>query len=144
MTINGGLGANGVQAQAVAIIGNGLVRSNLVGMKFDRVNYGYYITNLQQVDTFTAIINRVQYPLTWAPDTRIDQTVVTVNGTPVLRELYTLSKVTSMESGYTQYTGSITFTFNIAVGSTIIVTYHKDISVLTATCLLYTSDAADE
>ena len=133
VTINGGLGANGVQAQAVAIIGNGLVRSNLVGMKFDRVNYGYYITNLQQVDTFTAIINRVQYPLTWAPDTRIDQTVVTVNGTPVLRELYTLSKVTSMESGYTQYTGSITFTFNIAVGSTIIVTYHKDISVLTAT-----------
>jgi hypothetical protein len=133
ITFNGGLGSGGTAATAVAIIGDGVVRSNRTALKFDRVNYGYYISTLSHTDTFTGSVNRVQFALKWAPDLTIGKTSVTVNGTLVLRELYSLSVVKSTSAGYTQYTGNITFTTAPATGSTIVVNYHKDVSILNAT-----------
>jgi len=132
ITIDGGLEIGGVPATAVAIIGNGLVRSNLTELRFDRVNQTYYLANLQQIDKFTGSGSKLQFVLTWAPDIRVGQSSVTVNSIPVLRELYTLKVVKSTVSGYTQYTGTITFVTAPALNTAIVVTYNKSQSVLTA------------
>jgi len=132
VTLYGGLDKGGVAAKAVAIIGNSVVRSTSTELRFDRVNQTYYLANLQQVDSFTGTGSKLQYVLTWAPDIRAGESSVTVNGIPVLRELYALSVVSSTASGYTQYTGKITFASAPATGSTIVVKYNKAPSVLTA------------
>ena len=128
--LNGGLGIDGVQANAVAIIGNSVVRSNKIGIKFDRVDRKYYITQLQKVETFTGTGSRVQWPLIWAPDNRIGQSVVTVNNVPALRDNYVLSIVSNISKGFTSYSGTITFTTAPVKGSTIAVTYIIDESFL--------------
>jgi len=125
VVLDGGLSPSGVQARAVAIIGDSVVRSTTIGMRFDRVSHTNYITQLQQTQTFTGDGSQLKFALTWAPDIRIGQSSITVNGIPVLRELYTLSTVVSTTNGYTQYSGLLTFVVGNAPakGSTLSVTY---------------------
>ena len=132
---DGGLAVGGTPATGVAIIGNSVVRSNLIGMKFDRVDSTYYINTLSHTETFTGSGSRLQFPLVWAPDVRVGESSVTFNDVPVLRELYTLTVVKSKLSGYTQYSGVITFKVEATPpkNAKVIVNYKKDISILNAT-----------
>jgi hypothetical protein len=132
VTITGGLAKNGIAATAIAVIGDSVIRSNLIKIKFDRTTQSYVLSQVNQVETLTGISGKIQYSLAWAPDVRVGQSSVTINGIPVLRELYTLSIVSSNTSGYTQYSGKITFASAPAAGATIIVHYAKDWSVLNA------------
>lgn len=132
ITLDGGLAELGTQARAAAIIGNGVTRSTLVKMKFDRVTQTYFITQLQETETFTGTGNRLQFPLKWAPDTRIGKVSVTVNGVDALRASYKLASVKSISKGYTSYSGTITFDTAPAINSTIVVTYLKDWALLNA------------
>ena len=132
VTIKGGITATGTPAVAVAIIGDSPVRSTLIKVKFDRLTQTYYINQLENTETFTGSGSKVQYKLQWAPDIRIGKSSVTVNGTPVLRELYKLTTVTSTAKGYTSYSGSITFTSPPPVGAEIIVNYIKNWDLLTS------------
>jgi hypothetical protein len=131
----GGLSEGGVAARAIAVIGESVVRSNLIKMKFDRLTQTYAITDLNQTDTISSALvtgSRKQFPLTWGPDVRIGQTSVTINGVPVLRDTYTVAIVKSTALGYTSYSGSITFDTAPTAGAEIIVNYVKDISLLDA------------
>ena len=132
--LDGGLLPTGVQARAVAIIGESVIRSMNIGIKFDRVSQTNYITQLEQKQTFPGNGSQLKFALTWAPDIRIGQSSITVNGIPVLRELYKLSTVVSTKNGYTQYSGLITFTVGNAPvnGSTLAVTYLINPAMLNA------------
>ncbi|CAB4125910.1 hypothetical protein UFOVP181_328 [uncultured Caudovirales phage] len=134
VVIDGGLSATGTAATAVAIIGNGVVRSNLIKMKFDRITQSYFISQLQETETLTSLVSgsRLQFPLTWAPNIRIGQSSVLINGVDALRDTYKLSIVKSTSRGYTSYSGSIIFDTAPALGSTLTVTYLKDWSLLNA------------
>ena len=133
VTISGGVGIGGTQAQAVAIIGDSVIRSSLIGMKFDRTSYNYSITTLDYTQTFTGSGSKIQWPLTWAPDSTVGMSTVTVNGVPVLRELYSFGVVKTKVNGRTQYSGTITFINAPASGSSIVVNYTIDQSILAAT-----------
>ena len=133
ITITGGLSTSGIPATAIAIIGDSVVRSTLIGMKFDRVDQTYFITHNQHTESFTGTANRVQFPLTWGPDVRVGQSTVTVNNILALRDSYTLSIVSSTANGYTQYSGIITFDTAPGAGAAISVTYIVDQSLLRAT-----------
>jgi hypothetical protein len=133
ITLQGGVGIGGTAAKAVAIIGNSVVRSSLVGIKFDRTSANYYITQIEQTETFTGTGSKIQFVLKWAPDVTIGTSVVTVAGVPVLRELYSLSIVKKKINGSTQYTGTITFENAPANSSAIKVVYIIDKSVMSAT-----------
>ena len=133
ITFNGGLIIDGKAATAAAIIGDGVVRSNHTKLKFDRTDQTYYIATLEQTDTFTGSGSRLQFALTWAPNATVGTSSVTINGETILRELYKLTIIKSTITGYTQYSGLITFTTAPAKGSKIIVKYNKDVSVLGAT-----------
>ena len=122
----------GTPATATAIIGNSIVRSSLITMKFDRVSQTYFAIQLDKAETFTAPLGQIQYPLTWAPDVKIGQSTVTIDGVVQLRENYTLSVKKVTVNNYTSYSGLITFITPPAKGSIIVVNYIKDISLLNA------------
>ena len=140
VVIEGGLIDGGTPARAVAIIGNGQVRSNLVKVKFDRINQGYFITTLEETETIQgdSLVSgsRLQFSLKWAPDVRIGKTRVLVGpaGRQVeaLRSTYKLAIIKSTSLGYTAYSGSLTFNVAPVKGDIITVTYIKDWSVLSA------------
>ncbi len=130
--IDGGTNPDGVAARAVAIIGDSVVRSTLIKMKFDRITKTYFINDLQQTESFAGTGSRLQWPLTWAPDTRISTSSVTINGVSALRDSYKLAIVKSTDKGYTRYYGTITFNTAPAKDDVISITYLKDWSLLNA------------
>ena len=132
--LDGGISPTGTAGRVVAIIGDGVVRSNLIKMKFDRITQSYFITQLQETETLTSLVSgsRIQFPLTWAPDVRIGKSSVTIDGVDALRDTYKLSIVKSTSRGYTSYSGSIIFDTAPTLGATLIVTYLKDWSLLNA------------
>ena len=132
VTFNGGLAQGGIPARAAAIIGNGLVRNNLIGIKFDRLTYKNCINSLDVVESFTGSGSRFQFPLNWAPDIKIGQSSVYIDNNLVLRELYAFNIVSTTVNGYTQYSGTLTFTTAPSLSSSIVVNYKKDISLLNA------------
>jgi len=132
ITFAGGLALGGVNAKGVAILGNGVVRSQRTALKFDRTTQTYYITDLQVVETFTGSGSRLQFALKWAPDIRVGKTSVAINGFPILRELFKVTLITEKINGVTQYSGKITFVTAPANASTIVVTYTKDTVMLNA------------
>jgi hypothetical protein len=129
---DGGLSTTGVPAEASAIIGNSVIRSTMIGIKFDRLTQTRYITQLQQVETFTGTGSSLQFKLKWSPDNRLGQSLVTVNGIPALRELYNLVTVSSTSKGYTTYAGLLTFATGEApaTGDVIVVTYLVNYNIL--------------
>ena len=137
VTVVGGLAVGGTPARLVAVIGDSVVRSNLLGMKFDRIGQKPLIGSMDVTETFPGT-GSTTLSLAWAPDIRYGKSTVTIvdntyNTTvPVLREDYTLSVVESKSSGFTQYSGKIKFNFIISESQTVTIKYTKDISVLDA------------
>ncbi len=138
--IDGGLIDGGKPAQVVAKLGNSVVRSNLIKVKFDRTSQKYFVTNLQETETISGDTvvsgSKLQFSLKWAPDVRIGKSTVLI-GEPgkqveALRSSYTLSTVKSTNKGYTSYSGAITFNTAPKKGQVITVTYIKDWSLLNA------------
>ena len=130
VVIDGGILVTGKAAQVVAIVGKGLPRANLIKIKFDRITQSYYVTNLEETETFSPNGARLQFPLTWAPDSTIGQSTVTVSGVAALRDSYKLSVVSTKTNGSTKYSGLVTF--ESAPTGTISVTYKKNIALLNA------------
>jgi len=131
-------GTVGITARIIATIGKGVVRSNLIKMKFDRTTQTYFISSLQETDTLVGTGSQLQFPLTWAPDVRIGKATVTSKDrsssytVDVLRDTYALSTKKSTTRGYTSYSGLITFETAPANGAIITVSYLKDWSILNA------------
>jgi hypothetical protein len=125
-----GLPHDGIPAVAVAILGNGVARSSLINLKFDRIYNSYAVSTLNCVDKFSST-GAVQYKLTWAPDIRIGNSSITVNGVLQLRDTYKLKIISvTTASGYKSYAGAVTF--EVAPVGDIVVTYIKDVTLLTA------------
>ena len=146
VTLFGGLMQGGVAATASAIIGNSVVRGTLVGMKFDRVDSTYFISQRTKTETFTGSGSQLQFLLTWGPDITLGASTVTINNILVLRDTYKMSILSSTAKGYTTYYGMIQFDTAPVKGSNISVTYQIDASLLRATDriqYLYNPDSGD-
>jgi len=130
IVIDGGILATGTPAQVIAVIGKGLPRSNLIQIKFDRITHSYYVTHLEETESFSPNGSRLQFPLTWAPDNTIGSSTVTVSGVAALRDSYKLSVVSTKTGNSTKYSGLITF--DSAPTGNISVTYKKNTSLLNA------------
>ncbi len=139
VTISGGLSVGGTNARAVAIIGNSLVRSNKISIKFDRVTGSYFISEITETEsgttnpTFVGTGSRVQFPLKWSPNIKTGSSVVTVDGVEVLRDNYSLTTKKSTAKGFTSYSGLLTLDVAPARNSVIEITYEKDFNHLSAT-----------
>ena len=91
-------------------------------MKFDRITYGYCLSNIQQTETFFGDSSRTSFPLIWKPDNTKGNSTVTVDGRILLSYEYTLDSDLN----------EIIFNNPINDNIPIIVTYRKDITVFNA------------
>jgi hypothetical protein len=144
VVLSGGLIDGGTPAKVIAILGNSVVRSNLIKLKFDRLSQKYLMSKLQEteiIDDLTIVDgSRLQFTLTWAPDItntfikNVQQglSTVLINDVEVLKDNYKLSIIRTTEKGFTSYYGAITFKTPPALGSIITVNYTKDLQMLTA------------
>lgn len=132
--IDGGAGL-GRSASAVAIIGNSVIRSNYIKMKFDRISRLVEITELKEIETFSGDIisgSRTEFNLKWSPDISIGSSYVTIDGVEILRGNYILESIVSTNRGYTSYSGKLKFLIPPPSGSTILIEYTKDFNHLSA------------
>ena len=132
VVINGGFTPEGTRATAISKIGNSVIRSNFIKIKFDRVSQTYFITELSETELFAGTGSQLQFLLKWGPDVRIGKSRVTIDGVEVLRDNYILTIATSTSRGYTSYYGKLTFKSAPAKNTAISITYIKDWSLLTA------------
>lgn len=130
--LDGGLQDGGTPGRAVAIIESEVVRSMHVSIKFDRTNKNYYITELTETETFIGSGSLKQFVLKWPADPKVGKSTISVGGQELLRETFTLTKKSSVSRGYTYYYSVLTLDEAPANGESVVVTYYKDISLLSA------------
>jgi hypothetical protein len=130
--LDGGLEPDGIPAQISIELARGLVRSNKVGMKFDRVSPRYQISSLDATQQFTGSGSQTRFDLKWPADIRPNTYVVSVNGLDILDSDFTITNVKDLTSDYTRYFSRITFDIAPSNQSTITISYKKDTGLLTA------------
>ncbi len=121
--INGGYTNGGRPARIIAIIGNSVVRSTSIGMKFDRLSKSYSMLSLEKTETYVQTGTKVQFLLKWPADLRVGTSSVTINGLTALKDTYSFSVKETKNSGYTRQYSVLTFENPPSLGSTIIVNY---------------------
>ena len=126
-------------SRAIAIIGNSVIRSNLVNIKFDRIAKNIEFFQIQETESGTTNAALVgtgyhsQFALTWSPDARTGTSSVTVDGVDIIRSRYKLSTTKSVANNQTVYSGLITFDYLLPKGAIIDITYNKNWNILSAT-----------
>jgi hypothetical protein len=133
ITIEGGLKVDGVPARAALVIESEVVRSNKITVKFDRITRNYFVTEINETETFVGTGSRLQFSLKWSPDSAIGNSSVLVNGVDVLRDDYSLTSKKSSDRGYSSYSGLLTLDSPPASGAVIEITYKKNFNHLSAT-----------
>ena len=121
----------GTPAKVYAILGNSVVRTPTIKVKFDRVAKDYYIQELSQTETFTASGVDTIYNLKWPMDTKLSKVKVFVNEIEMLRSTYTYKNIEKID-GHTFEYGQVVFTKPQASGSNIRIEYYKPLSFLQA------------
>ena len=144
ITISGGNGtsisSNGIvrndnagrQAIAYATIGNGLVRTNLIGMKFDRLTHSYTEDNFRHSDYFIGNGSRTTFKLTFAPEIEKSKFIVLVDNIEYYGLQYNIMLGKSTHDTYTALDGYIEFAQAPGSKSNIEVTYYKNIELYSA------------
>ena len=132
VTLVGGNSNAGRIAKATAVLGDTKVRTFDLTVKFDRVGKTGDLQAYTQNQTFTATGNSAVFELVYAP-TR-DKTKITIskNNQLVLTSEYSISLYYSSTDSYDLLRGKIIFNTAPASGDVIIVSYEKNIELLTA------------
>jgi hypothetical protein len=127
----GGLSVGGTPAKVVAVLDKGNVRSTSLGIKFDRINSASTTEALAAHDSFVAS-GKMQYILTWAPDTTIGKTRVTINNVEIPADMYIVKPFKRYENSSSVLRGVIIFDNSPLVNSAIDVYYTKNVALLSA------------
>jgi len=132
ITINGTLREGGREATLGAVLGDTPVRTMHTIVKFDRVSGAFFITQLNETETFTGTGSRSKFDLKWPMDLRTNTIEIFVDGELVLGSNYTFTNRVDEEETYTRYHGEIEFIDPPANESVIEINYKKWINLLDA------------
>jgi hypothetical protein len=132
VVVSGSKRDSGHDAILSAELGDTVVRSMHVGVKFDRVSGDYYITTLPETQLFTGTAVNSKFALKWPMDLKTSRIAVYVNDEKLLRNDYTYRNVKDTTKSYTRYLGEIEFAIPPELDSRIRVEYHKDPAMLSA------------
>lgn len=130
ITINGSIADGGHEAKLTAVLGESKVRTMHTTIKFDRVSGNFFITQLNETETFAANGSQTKFTLKWPMDMRTDTIEVLVNGELVLNSQYSYDNIYNSETQL--YYGSIDFVDPPANGRTLEINYKKSINLLQA------------
>jgi len=133
ITLNGSPGDNGTVAKASAVIGDSNLRATHLAVKFDRVTGAFFITTLDETETFTGTGGRYKFTLKWPVDLRTNKIKITIGDDEILSRDYTITNVNDSNGRtHDRKIGQIVFNTPPANNKTITIEYFKDISLLTA------------
>jgi hypothetical protein len=132
IVINGSVGTTGRVATAVAILGNSLVRTNNVGIKFDRIASSYTVSNITVAQQFTGTGSKTRFELQWPLDLRTDKTSVFIGNEELLSNDFEVSNELDTSVDYTRYKGVLILTTAASLNAVIRINYTKDIRLLDA------------
>ena len=122
-----------VVAKGYAQLYNGKVRTNSVGIKFDRYSRKSEIGQLTVQDKFYCNGINVEFVLSWAANKDKTTVTVLVDGNYIVSADYTINHYTETTNGYQKKYSKVVFLNNIpSNGETLTVTYIKDIDLLSA------------
>lgn len=129
--IEGSIGFDGSPASATAVIGDSVVRSINIGLKFDRIFGKYYFEDLFTVETFNGNDSDT-FDLIWPMEINKRLVKVFINDRPVLRSEYTYTNVEDFTKTYVRKHGRIVFTNPPKIDDLIKVEYSKSFDLLSA------------
>ena len=133
VTLDGGLDTEGgVVAQLSLQLERGPVRSNKLGVKFDRISAKYTITDLSVSQQFDGSGARTRFDLKWPADSRPGTYGISINGIDILDSEFTLTNVADTSLGYTRYFARVVFVTAPINQSVIVINYRKSIDLLDA------------
>lgn len=133
IVLEGGQPQGGTPARVAVKLGTGLVRSNKIGIKFDRINPKYTITSQVKTETFSNVSgSQTRFNLTWPMDLRLTKITVVVGGIELLDSEYTVSNVKDTTASYTRFYGRVVFNTAPALGESVSITYYKDVNLMDA------------
>ena len=133
VVINGSVEDGGTLAKASAVIGNSNLRSMHFNVKFDRVTGTFFITTLDETETFTGTGGKYEFKLKWPANVRTDKVSITVNDNEILPGNYTILNVDDSNGRtHSRKVAKVLFNTPPANNSTISISYYKDSSLLTA------------
>ena len=137
VSIQGSQTDTGTTAKASVILGNGVVRSTKVKIKFDRIKGSYQFTALDQTENFVGSGDKTIFDLEWPMNLKNNLVKVYTDNRELLRSEYRFENVTNNVKGYTREQGRIIFTTPPVQNSTILVEYYKPLSMLDAADRIY-------
>lgn len=130
--ITGAISDEGYHATLVPILSSGMVRTNLIGVKFDRVSSVNHFVNIKVTENFIGTGSRISYDLRWPINIEVNKTVVKIFNEEALPTDYYLENVKDESQGYLRYFGRLTFENPPENFSSIDIVYEKDPNLLSA------------
>jgi hypothetical protein len=133
VTLTGGGNEDLVPAALSVKLGNNKIRTNLIGMKFDRVGSVNEIGSNTVTDSFNCNGETNEFVLNWLAEPDKTKITVTLDGAYVLSSDYTVKYYTESVGGYQKKFSKIVFLNYVPVVSTVLtVSYAKNIEIFTA------------
>jgi hypothetical protein len=130
--ISGSQTERGTVARATAVIGNSLVRTPTIKIKFDRFTGDYYVKDLFVRETFSGTTFNTIFNLTWPMDLNTKKVKVFVDDVEMLRSTYSFENIPDASGTYSREIGRIIFVNPPALNANIRVEYYKPLSLLAA------------
>jgi hypothetical protein len=129
---NGSVGATGRPAKAIVVLGNSLVRTNNLGIKFDRISPEFTVSSITVTQAFDGTGSRTRFELRWPVDLSVEKTTVFIDTEELLSNDFEVSNELDTTSKYTRYKGILTLTKAAPITTTVTINYAKDIRLLDA------------
>jgi len=121
-------------AVAYAQLANGTIRTNLIGMKFDRIGVNNSINSTTAVDTFKCDGHATEFMLSWLADPTKSDIIITLDGSYVFLSDFEIKFYTETINGYSKKLYKIVFlNYTPRIGQILSVTYNKNIEIFDAT-----------
>ena len=119
-------------AKATAVLGNGVVRSPSVKIKFDRTSGTFTFDTLAKTETFTGTGFESRFFLEWPMDLDTKKVRVYVDNILQLRSKYTFTNIENTDKSYTREQGKLLFATPPALNAVIRIEYNIPLSMLNA------------
>ena len=132
VVISGSQLETGTLAKATAVLGNGVVRSPSVKIKFDRTSGTFTFDTLAKTETFTGTGFENRFFLEWPMDLANKKVNVYVDNILQLRSKYTYENIVNTDKSYTREQGKILFTSPPKLNAVVRIEYNIPLSMLSA------------
>ena len=121
-----------VPARLSVVLGDSLIRTSKLNIKYDRVSKKETQTTLQRVETFVGTGSQLIYNLNWPLDLKRKNTKIFVNNSQLLKSEFSYNNIIDKTGTYTKNIGQVKFTNPPAVGATIRIEYTVSAECLNA------------